>query len=372
VHRRRHGRGWLVRGRPLIGRDFEIRSARREELSLLPPLLLKAARRYRVAGLTKIAAQVESDPIPIEVLEKAHEAGLVHVAAGWNKALRGFVAATERDGFLHVMELQVQPEFGRGGIGGRLLETIAAQAALGGSPGVTLACFRSVPWQMPFYARNGFSEYPREDWTPGHQRSWAAQDRFGLDMTDRTFLIRHVAPDYTIRPALASDIHSMPAIEYEAARRFAVIGMANVAAMSREDLFPQDLARRLAAEGSVWIAAHNERPVGFAAAEAADGYGFLYELDIVPGHAGNKLGWSLVNAVETWARAKGLRGLTLATFRDVPWNRPYYERMGFVEWPRAELTPQHAASWRDQSIMLDMSKRLFMIKRFDAETGDAP
>lgn len=369
MYRRRHGRGRIVRGCPLIGFDYEIRSARREELSLLPPLLLHAAWRYRHAGLTKIAEQVESDPISIPVLEKCHDAGLIHVAVSWNKMLRGFVAATARDGFLHVMELQVLPEHGRGGIGGRLLEAIAAQAASSGSPGVTLACFRSVPWQLPFYARNGFTDYPPAEWTPGHQRSWAAQERFGLDMTDRTFLIRPVEPGYSIRPALASDLLSMPAIEYEAGQRFAGAGMAEIAAMTREDLFPQDIARRLASEGSVWIAAHAERPVGFAAAEAADGYGFLYELDVLPAHAGHKLGWSLVNAVEVWARAKGLKGLTLATFRDIPWNRPYYERMGFVEWPFEEMTPKHLESWRLQARSLDMTKRLFMIKPFDGPKG---
>jgi GNAT superfamily N-acetyltransferase len=369
VHWRRHGRGRPVRGGPLIGLDFEIRLARREELTLLPPLLLSAAWRYRDAGLGAIAAQVERQAISMSVLETAHDAGLVLVAVGYNGKVFGFVAASARDGFLHVMELQVRPEQGRGGIGGMLLEAVAAQAAEAGSPGVTLGCFRSVPWQMPFYLKNGFVEYPRGDWTPGHQRSWAAQEKIGLDMADRAFLIRNVEQGYVIRRALASDLHSMALIEFEAAKRFATAGMPEVAQMTREDMFPQDSARQLQAEGSLWIAAHNERPVGFAAAEDADGYGFLYELDVLPAHAGHKLGWSLVNAVEMWAREKRLKGVTLATFRDIPWNAPYYGRMGFVEWPREQLTRDHEISWRAQASKLDMTKRLFMIKPFDSEPG---
>ncbi|MFF4343276.1 hypothetical protein ACFY00_25515 [Kitasatospora sp. NPDC001540] len=31
--------------------------------------------------------------------------------------------------------------------------------------------------------------------------------------------------------------------------------------------------------------------------------------------------------------------LTLSTFRSVPWNVPYYLRIGFREVPPAELTP---------------------------------
>lgn len=364
MHRRRHGRRGLVRGRPLIARDDDIRLARREELTLLPPLLLRAAWRYRHAGLETIADLVEADPIPIAVLEKSQAAGLIHVVEAPDKTLCGFAAATARDGFLHVMELQVLPEHGRGGIGGRLLEAVAAQAAAAGSPGVTLACFRSVPWQRPFYEKNGFAEYPRQDWAAGHQRSWQAQKKLGLDMADRMFMIRTVAPGYAIRPALASDILSMPGIEFQAGQRYAAAGMPEIAAMTREDLFPQDLARQLARDGSVWIAAHDERPVGFAVAEETDGYGFLYELDVLPAHAGHKLGWSLVNTVEAWARAKLLKGLTLATFRDIPWNRPYYARMGFVEWPYEDMTPGHKESWRLQARNLDMTKRVFMIKRF--------
>jgi GNAT superfamily N-acetyltransferase len=328
-------------------------------------LLLQAAWRYHDAGLSKIARQVESDPIPLAVLESSHEAGLVHVACARDGALAGFVASSERDGFLHVMELQVMPEHGRGGVGGRLLEAHASMAAAAACPGVTLACFRSVPWQLPFYAKNGFAEYPREDWTPRHKMSWAAQEQFGLDMADRTFLLREVTQGYVIRRALASDLPSLPAIEYQAGQRFAAAGMPDIAAMSREDLFPADLARSLAKRGTLWIAASDERPVGFAAAAETDGYAFLYELDVLPDHAGQKLGWNLVNAVEAWARQDGLKGVTLATFRDIPWNRPYYERMGFVEWPRERLSPGHQESWRAQSRNLDMTKRLFMIKTLE-------
>ena len=32
-----------------------------------------------------------------------------------------------------------------------------------------------------------------------------------------------------------------------------------------------------------------------------------------------------------WARAQGYTDLTLATYRDVPWNGPFYATEGFVE-----------------------------------------
>ena len=170
--------------------------------------------------------------------------------------------------------------------------------------------------------------------------------------------------DYAIRVAREEDLPALPCIEAEAGRRFADAGMPEVAELSRVDHFPQSLARKLVEQGTLWIAAHREVPVGFLAAGPADGYGFIYELDVHPAHAGHKLGIKLIAACENWARAQGLKGLTLATFRDVPWNRPYYERQGFHEWPRSALGPAHERSWQSQALQLDMTKRLFMIKLF--------
>jgi hypothetical protein len=42
-------------------------------------------------------------------------------------------------------------------------------------------------------------------------------------------------------------------------------------------------------------------------------------------------------------RADPLAGMTLITFRGVPWNAPYYERLGFRELPESEVTPGLAA-----------------------------
>jgi hypothetical protein len=48
-----------------------------------------------------------------------------------------------------------------------------------------------------------------------------------------------------------------------------------------------------------------------------------------------------VNAVSDWARYRGLPAVTLTTFRDVPWNGPFYAKLGFRE--LSELSPGLAA-----------------------------
>jgi len=47
-----------------------------------------------------------------------------------------------------------------------------------------------------------------------------------------------------------------------------------------------------------------------------------------------------VQAVCDWARGEGFARVTLTTFRDVPWNAPFYRRLGFEEIPAADLHPE--------------------------------
>jgi hypothetical protein len=44
-----------------------------------------------------------------------------------------------------------------------------------------------------------------------------------------------------------------------------------------------------------------------------------------------------------WPRAEGRPALTLTTFRDVPWNAPYFRRLGFVVVGPADQGPELAA-----------------------------
>jgi hypothetical protein len=46
---------------------------------------------------------------------------------------------------------------------------------------------------------------------------------------------------------------------------------------------------------------------------------------------------------DSWAKASGLSALTLTTFKDISWNRPLYEHLGFAVLAPDELTPGLAA-----------------------------
>ena len=40
-----------------------------------------------------------------------------------------------------------------------------------------------------------------------------------------------------------------------------------------------------------------------------------------------------------WARDRGYAEITLTTYRDIPWNGPFYASLGFKVLSAAELTP---------------------------------
>jgi GNAT superfamily N-acetyltransferase len=70
-------------------------------------------------------------------------------------------------------------------------------------------------------------------------------------------------------------------------------------------------------------------PVGFAQIGEADGNAHLEEVAVLPGHLRQGLGTQLVEAACGWATEHGYPAITLSTYADVPWNAPFYERLGF-------------------------------------------
>ncbi len=76
-------------------------------------------------------------------------------------------------------------------------------------------------------------------------------------------------------------------------------------------------------------------PVGLCRIDALPGVGgggaHLEQLSVHPDHAGHGLGRALLRAGCDWAAAQGYSELTLATYRDLPWNGPFYASEGFVE-----------------------------------------
>ena len=100
----------------------------------------------------------------------------------------------------------------------------------------------------------------------------------------------------------------------------------------------EELAGALA-EGRLWVADVHGEQVGFALATVLDGCAHVHEIDVLPGHGRQGLGRALVNAVCAWAEGQHFPAVTLSTRMDVPFNGPFYARLGFAVLPDAQLTP---------------------------------
>jgi GNAT superfamily N-acetyltransferase len=164
---------------------------------------------------------------------------------------------------------------------------------------------------------------------------------------------------YRIRPGRPDEVEAVRAIEVAAASRFGAIGLPEIAAF--DPAGPEEVLLR-AQEGRLWVTADaGDRPVAFALFGEIDGTLHVEELDVHPDHARGGLGAALIERLDGIARERGLPELTLSTFRDVPWNAPYYARLGFEPIPDEALGPGLAAI-RDMIAAkgVDIIPRVFM------------
>ena len=145
----------------------------------------------------------------------------------------------------------------------------------------------------------------------------------------------------SVRQARPEDVGRLQAIQLAAGNAFREIGMPAVA---DSPPLPAESLTGYRRAGRAWVAADEyDEPVGFVVADVVDGSVHIEQVSVHPAHAGQRIGATLLDHVAAWAAGRGLTGLTLITFRGVPWNAPYYERLGFRELAETEVTPGLAA-----------------------------
>ena len=146
----------------------------------------------------------------------------------------------------------------------------------------------------------------------------------------------------TVRPATAGDVERMQTIGEAAGRRFASVDDPRVAARANDEPFsPAELQRWIDA-GRAWVVDDVGGAVGFVVVDVVDANAHVEEISVHPDHEGRGHGGALLDAVSEWAGTQAMTAVTLTTFTDVAWNRPYYERRGFLALQRPEIGPELA------------------------------
>jgi predicted N-acetyltransferase YhbS len=94
------------------------------------------------------------------------------------------------------------------------------------------------------------------------------------------------------------------------------------------------------ARQSEWLAESPEGEVaGFIAVLAQPADWHIAELSVAGDWQRRGVGRRLIAAVAAEAKRRGASRLTLTTFAEVPWNAPYYRRLGFRPIAAEHLTP---------------------------------
>ncbi|MBN2303504.1 MAG: GNAT family N-acetyltransferase [Anaerolineae bacterium] len=167
---------------------------------------------------------------------------------------------------------------------------------------------------------------------------------------------------YTIRPGCESDLELLPSIERAAARLFVTVGWEDGKLLN--DATTVEEHRVYLETGRLWVAAAaDDQPVGFAVASMVDGHAHLDEIDVHPDHGRRGIGRALVDQVCVWARSAGFTAITLTTERDIPWNAPFYVRLGFEILADDALTDNlRAILDHEVELGLKRESRVVMIK----------
>ena len=165
----------------------------------------------------------------------------------------------------------------------------------------------------------------------------------------------------TIRPAEPADLPLLVEIERRAGQAFAGHGMPEIA--TDDPGSPEELEGYRAA-GRAWVAAEDGGPIAYLIAAEVDGCLHVEQVSVDPSRAGRGIGASLIEHVAGVAREAGQGALTLTTFRDIPWNAPYYARLGFTELPEQEQGPgMRALVARERTAIPGHHPRVAMIRR---------
>ncbi|MFE0174911.1 GNAT family N-acetyltransferase [Streptomyces sp. NPDC059002] len=164
-----------------------------------------------------------------------------------------------------------------------------------------------------------------------------------------------------IRPVTAAELPALQDIERAAGEPFRGIGMAAIADDEPPAVEELDRFRRA---GRAWVAAGPDgSPVAYLITEpVADADAeHIEQVSVHPRAARRGVGRALIEHAADRARTAGRTALTLTTFADVPWNAPYYARIGFRPLTADELTPELAAiRAHEAELGLDRWPRLCM------------
>jgi GNAT superfamily N-acetyltransferase len=157
-----------------------------------------------------------------------------------------------------------------------------------------------------------------------------------------------------VRWAQAGELAGLVSVELAADRLFEQVGIT----------FPPGTTMIEEVDDPGRVLVEGAPPAGFALVGWVDGALHLEQLAVRPDSMRQGIGGRLVTAVIDHARAAGAPQVTLTTYRDVPWNAPWYARHGFSTLPEEEWGPElRAVVEHERDLGIEVAPRVVMSVR---------
>ena len=155
------------------------------------------------------------------------------------------------------------------------------------------------------------------------------------------------ARDWSLRLARPADAAQMPAIESAASALFA--DDPDLAGLDFDETWEEPELVSLIRKGHCLVSHVGDRMAGFLVSQPFRRELHIWEMDVHPDFQQRGIGAGLVRAAQVDARNSGFKALTLTTFRDLPWNAPFYARLGFEEVTALDAHPRLAGELANEA-----------------------
>jgi GNAT superfamily N-acetyltransferase len=166
-----------------------------------------------------------------------------------------------------------------------------------------------------------------------------------------------------IRRAMYKDIPHLGRVERSAAELFRTVKLDHL--LDHATTNPSFLAAMIDAN-HLWVAVNGmDEPIGFVGGVDIENNFHIAELSVAQRYQGRGVGKALMWQLLQEIRREGFKASTLTTFKRIPWNGPWYKRMGFSEVSLGGMGNEYLQIWQNEARNgLDMDERCLMRKVF--------
>jgi N-acetylglutamate synthase-like GNAT family acetyltransferase len=166
------------------------------------------------------------------------------------------------------------------------------------------------------------------------------------------------AGELELRTARLTDTQEILDVIEDAGEMFNGLGLADE---SLEVSFPLGKLKRLIRKEQVWVCARGSSLAGAIILSALRKTAYVEELAVRRDCGRRGIGTRLVGRGIIWACEKELDSIYLSTFASVPWNAPFYRKLGFTDIDPDRWTSAMRRIRRTEEAQgLKVSERVFM------------